>query len=590
MDRFATSPQGGTASLDVGFLKMSTRRPGSRTSQKHTAADRMSMGGSPILREDSEDGLTPFQLVDKILASSSGSLEKVVLTTFPYFMAPLQLMEQLIIKYTEGPSLHATEAQIEAVENRLLAVRLRVLNFLRKWVKTHRMHFDEPKMKDLLRDFLECARLTGNARIVEQIEGEIISDVTSTGGGNRAINMAWPMLKATRVTSLEDVACEELARQLSLADSELYKRIPVAEFLQCKFMKNPEQSTPNMFAYSKRFNHVAKVVIAHILGKQVEEERTAAIAYWIGCARHLRMLHNYHSLLAVVGGLSNTTIVRLKSNWDALPAELVEFNRSCIGLMDRNFSGLRAELSHAPHPAVPYIGAFQRDLVYVDEQPTWIGSVFVNVNKFRAIASALDSCLAFQNSSYSWFTELSALQEIVTKFETLSEDESHERSLALVGRGRAKPVQVGAQLPPMVRVIAPSTTRAQDGPPTLPKLPTTELFVEQQPPQKPPLPSQHSNPLRTHMSVQDMQDSQDDEEEAEEEEEQNGTQEKAAQNSGNNLIVPTDGARARANSIEIGNVVFRKDLTDNSAASSAGSKTKIAIGRRRSVQRDAPTE
>lgn len=71
--------------------------------------------------------------------------------------------------------------------------------------------------------------------------------------------------------------------------------------------------------------------------------------------------------------MTTTPVNRLKNTWAGVPPEAVAYFEDCRNLMEKNFARLRLELDTATPPAIPYLGAYQRDLVYLDESPTMKG-------------------------------------------------------------------------------------------------------------------------------------------------------------------------------------------------------------------------
>ena len=197
---------------------------------------------------------------------------------------------------------------------------------------------------------------------------------------------------------------KELARQITLVDFQIYSKIQTKELLKCAFTKN---HSPNIRLFSDRFNKISSVVVSHVLASPSSVEvRNVALNMWIRTLSHLRLLHNYQSLLAIVLALSrfkvctvclfwqdekkSSPVSRLKANWASVDSDLIAFFDDCRSLMDKNFSKLRQEMTAAPLPGVPYIGGwnkkprkekqflkqqqgYQRDLVYLDENATFRG-------------------------------------------------------------------------------------------------------------------------------------------------------------------------------------------------------------------------
>lgn len=144
------------------------------------------------------------------------------------------------------------------------------------------------------------------------------------------------------------------------------------------------------------------------------------VLFWIKALEHLRRLRNYQSALAVVAGMTTTPINRLKHTWGLLSSESLAYFEDCRNLMEKNFARLRLELDTCVPPAVPYLGAYQRDLVYLDESPTMKGEA-VNTAKLKSMSAVLHNCFAFQDSQY-WFGEIPVIQRLVLEMPTFNEE------------------------------------------------------------------------------------------------------------------------------------------------------------------------
>ena len=421
----------------------------------------------------------PTDIVRRILTQHcSGNLEMAVLHTFPYFMKPLQLWELINSLYCAGPSFSDGPQESAEIERRMASVRVRTLNVLRKWAEMHPYHFlEDPHLNGMLRNFLSTARLVGHGRIAEMIEFELKLAAATPDSDLRASlrTYAPPIFregyeKATSIAILSHVLPEELARQLTLMDQALYRKLQVREFLKLAFMsKRAAELCPNLKRFSHQFNEVASVVSTSILAENDVKSRHKVVSFWIKVLKHLRLLNNYESTLAVVAGLSTTPINRLKLTWAEISTEEIAYYEDCRSLMEKNFARLRLELDTCTPPAIPYLGAYQRDLVYLDEAPTMRDDL-VNLAKLKSIASVLQNCLAFQGTFY-WFDAVSEIQQIVTHMPVFPEKEAHAISLRLEPREDASAKKTLA-LP-----IAGKSQSKVSSAPSLPFVSTTRKVV-----------------------------------------------------------------------------------------------------------------
>ena len=98
--------------------------------------------------------------------------------------------------------------EAQAAERKMVPVRLRCLNFLRKWRKIHPSDFAaDERMKKLLFDFLACARVTGNDKFVDEIEKDDSSS-NNSNSSNKAVASFIPKVGVRTILSLSDVSPE----------------------------------------------------------------------------------------------------------------------------------------------------------------------------------------------------------------------------------------------------------------------------------------------------------------------------------------------------------------------------------------------
>ena len=137
-----------------------------------------------------------------------------------------------------------------------------------------------------------------------------------------------------------------------------------------------------------------------------------------------------------------------------VPEEEMEALASCKDLMDKNFSKMRSELQQQSFNVIPYLGAFQRDLVYLEESPTFRGD-HINLQKLRSISAVILNCVQYQNSSYNWFQEIPVVQKIIQNYECLTEEQAHEVSLKLEPREKTGDNKDDETASPLAPVASP---------------------------------------------------------------------------------------------------------------------------------------
>ncbi|XP_034040283.1 ras guanyl-releasing protein 3-like [Thalassophryne amazonica] len=182
------------------------------------------------------------------------------------------------------------------------------------------------------------------------------------------------------------------------------------------------------------FNGISHWVQLMVLSKLTPQTRAEVITKYIHVAQKLLQLQNFNTLMAVIGGLSHSSISRLKETHSHLVPEVVRIWREMTELVSssNNYSYYRKAFSECHGFKIPILGVHLKDLIAVNAVfPDWVD----NSNKVNLVK---------MQQLYITFNELVSLQSAVAQVEpnmdliyllTLSldlyytEDEIYELSL-----------------------------------------------------------------------------------------------------------------------------------------------------------------
>jgi len=125
--------------------------------------------------------------------------------------------------------------------------------------------------------------------------------------------------------------------------------------------------------------------------------------------KECRKLRNYNGTMAIISGLSNASVRRLKKTWAAISPKHLEELKECEELMSaaynyRNYREILNELDKQarPGPLIPFMGLFVRDLTFLnDGNPKKFKSGLYNFAKLRMISEKVLRMSAYQQSSYN---------------------------------------------------------------------------------------------------------------------------------------------------------------------------------------------
>ncbi|KAN0023643.1 hypothetical protein ACTFIV_008030 [Dictyostelium citrinum] len=205
--------------------------------------------------------------------------------------------------------------------------------------------------------------------------------------------------------NLFDFDDEEIARQLTLYDFQLYTAIKPTEFLNQAWNKPSMASrkSPTILKIISRFNDISLWVVSLILEPDRVKTRAKRLKRIISIADELRKLNNYNTCIAVISGINNSAILRLKYTRGLLSKkyldilENLEKEMSCEG----SYKNYRDKLKNSDPPVVPYIGVYLTDLTFIEEgNPNIIRGNLINFAKYYLIYRVISEIQQYQWTEY----------------------------------------------------------------------------------------------------------------------------------------------------------------------------------------------
>ena len=309
--------------------------------------------------------------------------------TFRLFATPIEFAQALIDRYNYvGDSPHVS-----------VPVRLRVYNVFKGWIESHWRNDCDKSALELIKTFatgqlqivLPTAgkRLASLAEKVTTVNGQLVPRlISSIGKTNTSIAqyiapetpMPQPIINKSQlnalrnwkrgngVVSILDLDPLELARQLTLKESQIFCSILPEELLASEWTKQSGSMAVNVRAMARLSTDLANLVADNILQAEDPKKRAIIIKQWTKIADKLLDLSNYHSLMAIVCSLTQSTIMRLKRTWECVSNKTklrLEKLKAIIN-HERNYASLRLTFQNQTPPCVPWVGLYLTDLTFVD--------------------------------------------------------------------------------------------------------------------------------------------------------------------------------------------------------------------------------
>eukprot|EP01108_Squamamoeba_japonica_P005577 TRINITY_DN4455_c0_g1_i4.p1 TRINITY_DN4455_c0_g1~~TRINITY_DN4455_c0_g1_i4.p1 ORF type:complete len:246 (+),score=88.37 TRINITY_DN4455_c0_g1_i4:3-740(+) len=236
--------------------------------------------------------------------------------------------------------------------------------------------------------------------------------------------------------SLLSLDVDDMAASITAGDFELFQRIEPREYFDAAWTRKRRALAPHLRAFIDRFNYLSCWVSSAITAATELRERVRVFERFVLLMHALRGLQNFSSLMAIISGLNNSAILRLKWTRSKLPKRVSSMLEQYEQLMNMegSFQRYRKEIAHCAAPCVPYVGVSLMDLTFIEEgNPDHVGSL-LNFAKRRLVVDVVLKLESYAMGSY----DIEPPVELVLFFKSLpqaGEKELYARSLAIEPRG-----------------------------------------------------------------------------------------------------------------------------------------------------------
>ncbi|XP_049849437.1 ras guanine nucleotide exchange factor A-like [Schistocerca gregaria] len=371
------------------------------------------------------------------------------LINMPSFTTPSRVLSLLKLRWNipfpDHPPLSAdgkTPIDFETFQKKkLFPIRLRIFNVLKLWLEDHQKLVDE-ETKSLIKEFVSetmSKDLPGPAALLMRV----IQAMGEHNDENVMFNHDPPKplipTQLKQPLTLLNIHPEELVRQITLLDSNYFRKINLHEFLNNGWMKpDKERRSPNILIMINSFNNISRWVSSEILRQTSLKQRALTINFFICMAQKFYEYHNYNGIMEILSALQNSAIHRLYDTWDMLPLKSWEmFNNLCT-LMNSNagegnYYCYRMELEGCIPPVIPYLGVHLTDLIFLnDGNKDFIDEEkkMINWYKMSKIARVVRSMAIKQQAPYCLSIVYPIIRYVI-EAKLLSDEEQYEQSLKL---------------------------------------------------------------------------------------------------------------------------------------------------------------
>lgn len=247
-------------------------------------------------------------------------------------------------------------------------------------------------------------------------------------------------VKEMAATDLFQFSPFQVAKQLFLEEWELFAAIKSSELHCLRFM---DAKSGHGFQYMVyRFNTWCSWIATEVLNRNTSVARAAAIEFFIEVAAECNKLHNFNSAYAIIGGLNQPGVARLKYSWERVSKKAMRTYNKVLAFWStsQNMSAYRAELKKVKPPAVPYLGLVGKDLFQIETGTPTVLSLktdeewVLNFHKLRSLAQQFRFITKLQESEQPDWEPNMDIATCISAVKPLSENEAYERSLKLEPR------------------------------------------------------------------------------------------------------------------------------------------------------------
>jgi len=360
-------------------------------------------------------GGTLTKLIERLTFESTTDNDYIdtFLLTYRTFISPLDLLEQLLERYRTGSAEINLEgiSEIEAsnAEKKQKIIRIRVGNVLKRWLSDHYHDYHDPQMLSRLE--------SGIAEIQEpQLQATLRKTIQEQQLQKNKIrdlmfSKEKPLPIQPKGALFEDWDVIEVARQLCLYEQSIYQQIHPKEALNQAWNKHKERA-PNIIRMIAFFNRMSKWVSTQICHREEFKARVKLIIKFMQLTVALRQYNNFDCMQAVLSGLNNSSVFRMKASWAKIQKEKFygQWKLMATEITDttNNSHNYRLAVSNADPPIIPYLGVYLTDLTFCEDGNSDYLRVqggredIVNFEKMRRVAVVIKDICTYQQTPYNF--------------------------------------------------------------------------------------------------------------------------------------------------------------------------------------------
>ncbi|XP_028250495.1 RAS guanyl-releasing protein 1-like [Parambassis ranga] len=316
----------------------------------------------------------------------SSHLLNITLTMHRLLISSSDLLDKLITLFkTAVDSEQPTECQ-------------RICYLIRHWVQEFWMMFRlHHSLSDSLDEFRDLIREQGQEHLCSLLETKWINERDWSWKASQKIKAN--SSKKRKVSLLFDhLEPIELAEHLTFLEFKSFCRISFVDY-QNYIRSCCMKDIPVMERSIALCNGISQWVQLMVLSRPTAQLRAEVFTKFIHVAQSLHLMHNYNTLMAVVGGLCHSSISRLKDTTSHVPSEVTKVLNEMTDLLSscRNYDNYRQAYNRCTGFKIPILGVHLKDLISVNEAMSdYVEDNKVNVQKMQALYNHINELIQLQ--------------------------------------------------------------------------------------------------------------------------------------------------------------------------------------------------
>ncbi|XP_061620446.1 RAS guanyl-releasing protein 2-like isoform X3 [Phyllopteryx taeniolatus] len=312
---------------------------------------------------------------------------RMFLTMHPWYIPSTDMAAKLVHKSQEGGCTAAR--------------RSRICHLVKYWISEFPAEFNlNPELAEQMKAFKDLLSTEGNERQSQLIDIESVPSYE----WKRQVTQRVPSVSKKRKMSLlfDHLDSCELAEHLTYLEYKSFCKILFQDY-HSFVMHGCTVDNPVLERFITLFNSVSQWIQLMVLSKPTAPQRASVVSHFIRVAQKLLQLQNFNTLMAVVGGLSNSSISRLKDTQAHISAETNKVFNGLIELVTScgNYSRYRKCFSESSGFRFPILGVHLKDLIAVHVAlPDWTDKekTRVNLAKTQQLYIILQELALIQNT------------------------------------------------------------------------------------------------------------------------------------------------------------------------------------------------